>query len=211
MASTAPTSLASWRLESAVEPFFSGGAVAALPDGRALTACGDEVKVKQDELEQGRALPAKKASQWTRSKSHISTFSLVSNAHIISDRQRQYWSCRVHALRGELDWTRGEIEVKRPRKRKGEESLASEPPHAHCRRRRRSPPPLSLPPKQTSLLGLRTRHGDRRGPLRHARLRRVALPRPPRLEADDDDDDDDRGRRGGRGGGGRRRRLRLRL
>ena len=53
MASTAPTSLASWRLESAVEPFFSGGAVAALPDGRALTACGDEVKVK-DELEQGR-------------------------------------------------------------------------------------------------------------------------------------------------------------
>ena len=47
MASTAPSpSLASWRLESAVEPFFSGGAVAALPDGRALTACGDEVKVR---------------------------------------------------------------------------------------------------------------------------------------------------------------------
>ena len=52
MASTAPTSLASWRLESAVEPLFSGGAVAALPDGMALTACGDEVKVRMS-LEQG--------------------------------------------------------------------------------------------------------------------------------------------------------------
>jgi len=47
-ASTAPA-LSSWRLESAVEPFFSGGAIAALPDGRLLAACGDEVKVRREE------------------------------------------------------------------------------------------------------------------------------------------------------------------
>ena len=35
-----------YRLESAVEPFYAGGALALLPGGaRVACACGDEVKV----------------------------------------------------------------------------------------------------------------------------------------------------------------------
>jgi len=43
----APSSLPVYRLESAVEPFYAGGALTLLPDGaRVACACGDEVKVR---------------------------------------------------------------------------------------------------------------------------------------------------------------------
>ena len=84
-----------------MEPFFSGGAVAALPDGRALTACGDEVKVWRMSWNEGKALTPKTswASQWTLFLTF--SFSLTSNLTQSSDHQCQYGSCRMHACRGE--------------------------------------------------------------------------------------------------------------
>jgi hypothetical protein len=38
-------SLPSYRLAAAVEPFYAGGALTLLPDGRVACACSDEVKV----------------------------------------------------------------------------------------------------------------------------------------------------------------------
>ena len=38
-------SLPSFRAAAAVEPFYAGGALTLLPDGRVACACGDEVKV----------------------------------------------------------------------------------------------------------------------------------------------------------------------
>ena len=149
MASTAPTSLASWRLESAVEPFFSGGAVAALPDGRALTACGDEVKVRRIRWKQGRGVAFFLTNQQKNvglangpppfSNSHH--YSLVLIRTHFSDRQRQYGSCRVHARRGELDWESEMIEGKRPRQKK----------NCSCKASRRMPLPPSPPPLTSSL------------------------------------------------------------
>lgn len=40
------SSLPAYRLAAAVEPFYAGGALTLLPDGRVACACGDEVKVK---------------------------------------------------------------------------------------------------------------------------------------------------------------------
>lgn len=41
-------SLPAYRLSAAVEPFYAGGALSLLPDGRVACACGDEVKVRDD-------------------------------------------------------------------------------------------------------------------------------------------------------------------
>ena len=43
-----PSSLPAYRLTAAVEPFYAGGALTLLPDGRVVCACGDEVKVKEE-------------------------------------------------------------------------------------------------------------------------------------------------------------------
>lgn len=196
MASKAPASLASWRLESAVEPFFSGGAVASLPDGRALTACGDEVKVRIGIY----GLDGGRRCLWT-SRDELANglffdFSYLSSSHPkltnAPDRQRQHGSCGVHARRGEEDLRR----ERENRGKRGFEKIGfSEPPLPHVDRRFRHSRSSSTSTclknsttTTTTTLGLRARHGDRRGALRHTRLRRVALPGPACVEADDDHD-----------------------
>lgn len=48
VAALPPSSLPAYRLTAAVEPFYAGGALTLLPDGRVACACGDEVKVKEE-------------------------------------------------------------------------------------------------------------------------------------------------------------------
>jgi len=72
-----PSSLPAYRLEAAVEPFYAGGAITLLPEGRAACACGDEVKVREEEREGTTACGVSFSREHSHTHTHFTPFTQI--------------------------------------------------------------------------------------------------------------------------------------